>query len=298
MNSSDPRSSAHLGDDLADFVLGRLTPFEHRRWMAHLGDCAACREQVALAQSMREDGVHLASTRIVQIGDDASVATAEENAHLESCEQCAAELALMRALELPAELERADAPEASVARRTPAPRRARRSFSTPVALLALAAVLLLLFFPRGEEEGLMRGFSELEPLPVRITRASAPPGSMEEARLLGLEAYRDARWFRAAEQLRAARSLGAGIDAELYLASALLLADRDAEALGALETVLADSMASAGVLDEARWLRLQIALRAEDPASVDRWSAQVAAGEGRRAPQARALRDQLGLDAP
>lgn len=299
MNSSEPRSGAHLDDALGDFVLGRLSAFEHQRWVAHLSTCAACREQVALAQSMREDGVHLSADRIVEIADDASSIRSDEAAHLESCEQCSDEIASMRMLEAPLDLDVADLSEVP-ATRTPAPRRSteprssRRPASIPMALFAVAAMLVLVFLPRGDEESLMQGFAQIDPLPVRISRAAAEPGSMDEARLLGLEAYRDAEWTRAVEQLTAARTRGGGAEVGLYLASSHLLLDQDDLALAELDRVLEDSMASAGLLDEARWLRVQLALRAEDPASVERWLSAIEAAEGRRAPDARALRDRMG----
>lgn len=296
MNSSEPRSGAHLDDTLGDFVLGRLTAFEHQRWVDHLASCAACREQVALAQSMREDGVHLGADRIVEIADDASTVRTDEAAHLDACEQCSGEIAKMRMLEAPLDLVLAeDVTRRTLGpRRTTAPRSSRRRASIPMALFAVAAALVVVFLPRGDEQGLMRGFAQIDPLPVRITRAAAEPGSMDEARLLGLEAYRDAQWTHAVEQLTTARIRGGGAEVGLYLASSHLQLDRDELALAELDRVLADSTANAGLLDEARWLRVQLALRAEDPASVERWLRAIEAAEGRRAPDARALRDRMG----
>ena len=305
MNSSSPRSVEHLDEALADFVLGRLTPFEHQRWVAHLTDCAPCREQVALAESMREDGVHLDAPRIVEIADDANAASSAEAAHLETCERCSGELEQMRTLEMPAELQMARSEPTprgmrdmrgmqSSGRRAPARRLTKRTTSTSIAFFALAAMLLLLVFPRGDEQSLMSSFAQIEPLPVRITRSAGEPGSMEEARLLGLEAYRDQDWARAAEHLGMAHSRGATAEVGLYLASAQLLRGQDDAARAAVEAVFDDPEVSAGILDEARWLRVQLALRAEDPANVELWLTAIEAAQGRRAPDARALRGRMG----
>lgn len=292
MNSSDHDTTHHLDDVLADFVLGRLAADEHARWLAHLATCEPCRALVAVAQRVREDDAHLATDVIVALADGVIELSTEHALHLQSCAACAAELEEMRAIALPEELQT----PVSFARRAPAPlSRARRvqRIAWPMGMLAVAAVLVMMMLPRGAEEFLLADLSELEPLPVRITRSVTEPESMEEARLLGLEAYRAGDWITAAEHLERAIDRGGEIDLRLYLASSRLFLGDDVTAHDSIDTLLVDPQATPGLRDEARWLRVQIALRAEDVDTTNALLEEIISGAGRRAAEANELRERI-----
>jgi hypothetical protein len=292
VNSSERDTTTHLEEVLAEFVLGRLAPDDHARWLAHVATCEPCRSLVATAQRVREDDAHLATEVIVELADRAIELSHEQALHVETCAACAAELEQMRAIAAPEELQS----QISFARRTPAPRaRVRRvqRIAWPMGMLAVAAVLVMMLLPRGAEELLLSDLSDLEPLPVRITRSVTEPESMEEARLLGLEAYRAGDWVTATEHLERAIARGSELDLRLYLASSRLFLGDDVTAANVIDTLLFDPNVTPGLRDEARWLRVQIALRAEDVDTTNALLEAIISDAGRRAAEAQELQERV-----
>ena len=82
----------------------------------------------------------------------------------------------------------------------------------------------------------------------------------------GLAAYRDGRYEDAVEELRVASEESDSCEARLYLGSALILLNEDAEARSSL--VLARSQCSGSLLHEAIWQLVQLELVRGSPATV------------------------------
>ena len=266
--------NTHVDLDIADFVAGRLPQARRKEIEDHLRKCETCAMELAWANEFRDQALrqglrHLDPMRIVELSHQAEGASEAEQEHLTSCADCQAELTWSG--------ERAT-PDAV----PPSDRRARRK-PILLAFLAAAAMIVgvLLLMPRGTRLDPFQ-FAMIEPLPVRNTRSTAEPGSFEESRMLGLEAYAAGNYVAAREHFLHAISMESDRpELLLYLGSAELLEDN----LNSAELHLrqATEHAPAGtVRDEASWQLANALLLLRRADEATQLLSMLADREGRR----------------
>lgn len=250
--------SNHVLHQIADFFSGRLPDSARRAIEVHLKGCADCADDFTWAQRFRDTALHdgsrhLDSTRIVELSETRENATEAEAEHLRACSTCNGEMEWSESQPGPEQ----DGPEE---RRPPVqPARTSRPATVlrPRAWMGLAAILALsvaltIFLPGGPDSDLI-GLARIEPLPVRMTRVAPEPGSFEEDRLLGLEAYAAGDFDGADEHLAHALVRRPGdVEILIYLGSSRLLRDRPADAADVL-TRAADLATGTTLESEALW---------------------------------------------
>jgi Flp pilus assembly protein TadD len=135
--------------------------------------------------------------------------------------------------------------------------------------------------------------ARIEPLPVRISRSVAEPGSFEAARVRGLEHYRDGDYDVAAAAFGDALTLKPG-DAEIlvYLGSTELLRGDDERAARYLEAGLAVAEA-APLREELLWQLANARLRAGNVAGAKQALSKVVELGRAHASEARQLLDSI-----
>lgn len=161
--------------------------------------------------------------------------------------------------------------------------------------MAAAAILLLLLQPWGAAElATIAPYADRDPLPVRVSRAVAPPASFEAARLAGLAAYARGDWDDSAERLAEALRLQPDhAESWVYRGSALRQAGAAQAAHGSLRRAVELSPATEPIGAEARWQLAQLELSAGDRDGALRWLEELE-GAPRRAEEAASLRVRLG----
>jgi hypothetical protein len=296
----------HVVDLVADFVWRRLDEATLSRVRKHLETCSDCASDYAAAVVLRQAGeakMHLDAERLTELSGASGRISPEERAHLESCDPCAHELDMLRGLgSAPSvsglELELAPYPKKRELRRASSPSPRSRRLGWSVAALAVAAALILFIIP-GRESVELGTMAVLEPMPVRVTRSSAEPGSFDEARLQALAAYGAANYVEALERLDLSLERRAGDpEMSLYRASALALTGRLDDARDGFIDLLADGDAvDAAMRDEARWQLVQVELLQTDRAGVEELLDELLARPGHREADARSLRAKLDVDA-
>jgi thioredoxin-like negative regulator of GroEL len=159
-------------------------------------------------------------------------------------------------------------------------------------LAAAAAILLFVLVPPAGDPGLA-DLAQVEPLPVRITRAVPEPDSFEDHRLRGLEAYATGDYLAAGAHLADALELRPA-DAEilLYLGSTFLLRGQPesaADLLGGPAIAATDPV----LRDEAAWQLANALLMAGRVEEAEQTLETLAVREGRRRGDAQALVEAL-----
>ena len=270
----------HLEFELADIVLGRLPREKQAEVEEHLRTCDICAAEVAWAnefrgQALRQGLRHLDPMRIVELSLRQTLASDTEQEHLDSCDCCRSEVAWSE--ELPT-------PDAKTARRRP--------FHLAWLAAAAAITVALLIIPRGDRFDPSQ-FAIIEPLPVRISRSIPEPGSFEESRLLGLDAYKSGDYGSAREHfLRASSMESDRPELLLYLGSAELLEDNLDSAEAHLRQ--AAQHAPAGALhDEANWQLAHTLLLLRRADEAKRIFSILAKQEGRRRGESFELLERL-----
>ena len=276
--------SAHVGSNLADFILGHMPEQERHDIETHLKECESCAAEVRWANQLREDALrqgvrHIAPDRIVQLAGDSSVTDPAEQEHLASCAACRKEIGWSAGLE--------------------EHQKEKLHWLHEPWLRLMAAVLVIAVIPvgliwmQGGADSDLSGLVELRPLPVRTQRDVPPPGSFEESRALALEAYSGATYDTAAEHFRQALSLSPdNTEILLYFGSAELLGG-NAEAatpfLHRCESLATDST----IKDEVIWLaaNADLLLGLNDDARQRLQS--LASRPGRRSEAAKALLERM-----
>lgn len=257
-----PSSAEHVLGHAAEYLRGELDEREALATYEHLLTCAGCAAGLQLAAGLRRAG-----GRAVE----APLPPADELGRRR-------ELAFLRGV-----------------RQRPgqgSPRRARLAGWAPA--LAAAAVLLLLLRPWGATElTSLAPYADHDPLPVRVSRAVAPPASFEAARLAGLAAYARGDWEEAATRLaEAVERRPDHAESWLYRGSALRQAGAAQAAHHALREAAALSPATEVAGAEARWQLAQLELAAGDREGAGRWLEELD-GAPRRAGEAAELRARL-----
>jgi tetratricopeptide (TPR) repeat protein len=279
-NEEEAVVSVHVDLDIADFVAGRLSEARQKVIEDHLRQCDTCAAEVAWAnefrnQALRQGLRHLDPMRIVELSLRHTVASDTEQEHLDSCDRCRTEVAWSE--ELPT-------PSAKTTRRRP----------LRLALLAAAAVITvaLLFIPRGDRFNPSQ-FAIVEPLSVRVSRSIPEPGSFEESRLLGLDAYKSGDFGSALEHFLHASSMESDHpELLLYLGSAELLDGRVDPAIEHLRQAM-DNATEPAVRDEATWQLVNALLLSGLADEAEDLLTALAEGEGRRADEARSLQQAV-----
>ncbi len=287
--------SEHRNHQIADFLAERLAEAERRDFEEHMKRCPECSADLSWARDLREQALrqglrHLAPMRIVELAADRQAVTEAEGDHLSRCRECGTEIDWAGGLCEPAEGEDEDAGPRT--RWTPIAGRPRRVNWGWAGLAAAAAVLLFVLLPPAGDPGLA-DLAQVEPLPVRITRAVPEPDSFEDHRLQGLEAYSAGDYVGAGAHLADALELRPA-DAEmlLYLGSTFLLRGQpesaaemlDGPAVAATDPVLRD---------EAAWQLANSLLLAGRGDEAERTLETLAGREGRRRTEAQALVEAL-----
>lgn len=263
-----PGGVRHAVDDVADYLAGRCDAGRAEEIRAHLRGCPTCAADFAWAAAFRAtsgpQAVHLTPDRIAELSAAAATSAPHEQAHLVACADCARELSLLRSLAVPPEVSAAMRPEPAAASPAPshrstagtapsvsarvdrAPRRRATIQRPPLwrptwrwapALLAAAAVVVLLLRPwQPEDLAALRGFAQLQALPVELDRGAPPEAGFAEFRMRGLEAYQGGDYASATTLLTEADRLRPE-DPEvlLYLGSCALLRGLAADAVTVLE---------------------------------------------------------------
>lgn len=284
--------SGHVTDEIVDYLDGRLDPERREIFMQHLAGCAECKAAVDFALTLREtvdaQGLaHLDADRIVALAATPEGMTGGERAHLEACPDCRLELDWVTSR-----------PGEPASTGLGLERFGSRRFRilAPVAALAAAAALLIVFLPaRKPRPGTdLAALVHVEPLPVQITRGVPAAGSFEEARLEGLEAYRDGDYARAADACSEALVRKPG-DAEmlLYRGSAELLTGRPGPAATDLEEGLRRTDLPP-LREELFWQLASARLLLGDRSTATDALNHVIDLNGRRTGEARRLLDALG----
>jgi hypothetical protein len=256
--------SDHIVDQIADYLEGRLAPDATRAFESHLEECEACAADVEFARAFQTGAVeqglmHIRPGRIVALADDPSVTTEIEERHLMDCSSCRSELEWVRTSSASDVADGGGSPAGRDSGLHPTrDRKSRWAFSRGWGLglvtAAVAVLAVLLMLPDGTvDPERARGLARIEPIPVNITRSPVSPGSFEEARLIGLESYRDGDYGRAAERLDEAVDLRPdAAELYLYLGSAAML-DNDYEpATRYLQTCI-ERAGNDALRDEAMW---------------------------------------------
>jgi tetratricopeptide (TPR) repeat protein len=247
----------HVVSWVSDYLAQDLSPERSREIEKHLDGCEECSADFAWVRELKEqalrDGVrHLAATRIVELasaGDDAAVDS--ERQHLAACTFCRGEIAWARK----------DHDTAEAEKRPIGPSRSSRSEQRSrldssflpwlwVAVAAAAILAVVFLIPRGPRVG---GLARVKPLDVTLTRGAVEPGSFEESRDLGLEAYRKRDYEAAIDHLsRAAEMRPDDADVWLYAGSAHLLLDRHVRAANNLRRAV-EAAPNPMLRREAQW---------------------------------------------
>ena len=290
--------SDHVVLWVSDFLAAELSPERAREIEEHLDECEDCSADFAWVRELQEqalrDGVrHLAVTRVVELAFAADDATVDaERRHLAACTFCRGEIAWAKK-DPPESAGRAD--EVSGARR-PAPSRALDpSFLRwlGVALAAAAVLAVVFLIPRGPD---VSRFARVESLDVTLTRGAVEPGSFEESRRLGLEAYGERDYDSAVEHLsRAAEMRPEDAEALLYLGSASLLLGNGSRAAADLRRAV-DAAPNPMLRREAQWQLANAELAADRLDEARRILEPLADRAGSRREEAAELLVQLPTD--
>lgn len=290
--------TAHIDLEIADFLEGRLPAPRRAELESHLRQCTRCARRTDWARRLREealrdDAPHVTPERVVEISRSGlESATGQERDHLSWCSGCRQDLEWVGSTPSGEEApgRRGTTPGAPVAGTVPVARgRSRRWIGgLGVAAAAAAAIVLVVLLPPGA--GDLSGLARIEPLPVRLIRATVEPGSFEETRRRGLEDYRDGNYAGAREQLtRASRLNPAHAETRLYLGSALLLLGDSRAAVDELSRVAEDAQGEI-VLQESLWQLAQACLATGDRDGAEKALVRLTEGRGARA---RDAADQL-----
>jgi anti-sigma factor RsiW len=293
--------SEHVVSEIADYLAGRLSPARMEEIRRHLAECEECAADFAWSREFRDEARaegldHLSADRILATAAaEGERVTESEHAHLGQCAACRAEVEwAKRQAPVEAALAELDAPETTGPEsgseadraRPDAPRRAmprgtrlRWRWVWGTAAVAAAAVVVILLLPTSQpippattpQPGVIQeapvpsiaALARIEPLPVSITRGPSEPGSFEESRMQGLEAYVEGDYAAAVRHLRRGLELQpANHEVRLYLGSAELLRGDPATAEPLLDA--AASRAAEPVRSEALWALASARMRLED----------------------------------
>ncbi len=238
----------HVHEELVEYIEGRLGADRSREIEAHVETCAECSEDLAWAREFRAAAVrqglrHLSPERILQIADDrGGPPNADEHRHLNACPDCGKEIAWARRHSRPQERP------ASIFDRF-------FRFRWRPAVLAggvAAAALICFVILRGPSPDITV-LARHDPLPVRISRSAAEPGSFEESRMRGLESYANGDYSSARTAFQHAAELRPD-DAEiaLYYGSTVRLLG-SADLAATLLRRAADSTQDPMIRDAALW---------------------------------------------
>lgn len=254
--------SDHVVDRIADYLEGRLTPEVARAVEAHLDACAECAADVEFARAlqtaaMRQGLTHIRPGRIIALATDPAGATLPEEQHLMECRSCREELDWVRRSSASDLTDGGSSPADSGLHPTRARKSSRsliRGWGLGLATVAAAVLIVLFVIPRGSiEPERAAGLAHVAPIPVNITRSSAPPGSFEEVRMKALEAYRDADYDLAVELLgQAVDERPDATELILYLGSAAMLTGDYGSATRHLQVCIQRASNDA-LRDEALW---------------------------------------------
>lgn len=259
--------SEHVVNWVSDFLARDLSPERSREIDEHLSDCPDCSADVAWVRELKDqalrDGVrHLPAARVVELastGDDA--AADSERQHLAACTFCRGEIAWARKDHDSTE---SDKRPVGPSRRSQSVRRPRPVSSIPpwawIALVAATVLIVVFLIPRGPR---VSGLARVKPLDVTLTPGAVQPGSFEESRRLGLEAYRKRDYDSAVDHLSRAAELRPDDAAVLlYVGSAHLLLDRHARAAHDLRRAV-EAAPNPMLRREAQWQLANAALAAD-----------------------------------
>ena len=293
--------SNHVLGDIADYLEGRLDSDHERLVKDHLDWCAECAADFAVALQLHEHGVtrglrHLAAERIATLASEPEARITDfEQQHLDSCEDCRNEYEWAKTH--PAEDEWDSLTSAAEGRA--APRKLWRWGWKPVGAglaAAAATILLIIVLPDGLD---VRDLARIEPLPVRISRATVTPGTFEAFRLRGLESYRSEDYAAALEHLgRAHDAKPEDDEVPLYMGSAHLMLGQLQDAADSFKAV-SNQTSNEAVREESLWQLANTQIAAGLVSEARSVLEEMAASKGPHAAEARKLLEELAgyLDA-
>lgn len=264
----DTAGPGHVPERIVDVLEDGLTGEEHAKVEDHLRRCPECAADLALARSLREEGIrrgtrHLGPERILTLATDPGTAgTPEERAHLAACASCREEIALESAMPpMPSSDGAFDVPQRGI------PRTTARSSSKAVLggwrwvvwAGAAAGVTAALVFSthvgrESEEVAHLRALARIEALPAEISRSTPEPGSFDEIFGQAVEHYADRDYPEAEKLFERACAVGPDrAEAQLYLGSARLLRGRYDGATQSLGRAVQLAGGTGPLAEEARW---------------------------------------------
>ena len=289
--------SDHVVGNIGDYLEGRLGPEREQAFKDHLAECAECMADYAVALQFHEHGVkeglrHLDAERIAALAIETSESfIAAEQKHLDQCAECMEELDWAKTN--PGD----DVWDAIVTTHTQARgagSRWRRLFGwkpVSVGLAAIAAAILLIIASPGSRD--VSDFARIEPLPVRISRASVTPGTFEAFRLRGLELYRSGDYEAALEHLgRAYDAKPEDDEVPLYIGSAHLMLGRPQDAARYFEAA-SNKTSNDAIREVSLWQLANAQIAAGLIAAARSTLDDVSAAAGPHATDARGLLEEL-----
>ncbi len=269
----------HVTDEVLDYLEERLAPERVRAIRAHLACCPACASLYAHAEELhrdvREKGArHLHPDRLLELSDaPLAVESEEEKAHISDCQLCRQQLAWLRSLPQPRELD-PGAREAQPLRRDHpawpaaliASLRRIPNWGWGTALTGAVVTALLVVMLRPTEHGpFYPDLAHIEPLEVQWPRGATVASDFTTVYRDGLERYAAGDYAGAVAPLLQAAQLNPKHEAVfLLIGSAYLLQGKTSEAIAALERSLANTTDPA-LIEEAKWQLANAHLAAADP---------------------------------
>jgi tetratricopeptide (TPR) repeat protein len=290
--------SDHVVGDIVDYLEGRLDPDREQVFENHLAECAECATDYAVALQFHEHGVqeglrHLDAERIAVLASELESRITEfEQRHLDDCEDCRTEYEWAKAH--PGEVEwDAIVSTRESARRVDTPRKSWRWGWKPVGVglaAAAAAILLIIALPDRHD---ISELARIEPLPVRISRASVTPGTFEAFRLRGLELYRSGDYEAALEHLgRAFDAKPEDDEVPLYIGSAHLMLGQPQDAARFFKSV-SNKTSNDAIREECLWQLANAQIAAGLIAAANSTLDEVSSAAGPHAADARGLLEEL-----
>ena len=290
--------SDHVVGDIVDYLEGRLDPDREQVFKNHLAECADCAADYAVALQFHEHGVkeglrHLDAERIAVLASEPEARITEfEQQHLDGCENCRSEYEWAKTHPGEDEWDAIVSTRES-ARRVDTPRKSWRWGWKPAGVglaAAAAAILLIIALPDRRD---ISDLARIEPVPVRISRASVTPGTFEAFRLRGLELYRSEDYAAALEHLgRAYDAKPEDDEVPLYIGSAHLMLGQLQDAARFFKAV-SNKTSNDAIREESLWQLANAQIAAGLVTEARSVLEEVIASAGPHAADARALLEEL-----